>query len=83
MASRNPNSPYTTEDIALRDETMWRAYRLHEDLAFTVMNINKVKDETEKETKNKKKGPRKINIHCFPLEGHKVQGLQDSRGFQG
>ena len=46
--SHDPNSPYTAEDISLRNETIWKIFKMHEDLAYLVNNINKVKDETQK-----------------------------------
>lgn len=44
----NPNSPYKKEDIVLRNEITMKIFRMHEDLAYTVYNINNVKDETKK-----------------------------------
>ncbi len=44
----DPNSPYSKEDIVLRNGTIRRIYDMHEDLALTVYNLNKIKDETKK-----------------------------------
>jgi len=44
----DPNSPYTQEDIAVRNETASKLFKMHEDLAYLVTNINKVKAETQK-----------------------------------
>ncbi|MBS1517957.1 MAG: glycosyl hydrolase [Bacteroidetes bacterium] len=50
----DPNSPYSKEDIAVRDEATLKAMKMHEELAFVVTNINKVKGETQKlETEGK------------------------------
>ena len=43
----DPNSPYSKEEIALRDEVTMKIFQMHEDLAYTVYNINKVKEETK------------------------------------
>ncbi len=44
----DPNSPYTIADVALRDETSKKVFMMHEELAYLVFNLNKIKDETQK-----------------------------------
>jgi photosystem II stability/assembly factor-like uncharacterized protein len=48
VLTHDPNSPYTQEDVAVRNETVMKLFRMHEDLAYIVYNINKVKNETTK-----------------------------------
>ncbi|MEO8666850.1 MAG: glycosyl hydrolase, partial [Ignavibacteria bacterium] len=45
---QDPYSPYSKEDIALRDETASKIFKMHEDLAFIVYNVNKIKDKAKK-----------------------------------
>ncbi|MDQ3022557.1 MAG: glycosyl hydrolase [Bacteroidota bacterium] len=45
---QDPNSPYGKEDIALRNETTMKIFKMHEDLAYVVHNINTIKEETKK-----------------------------------
>jgi photosystem II stability/assembly factor-like uncharacterized protein len=46
--THDPDSPYTVEDIAVRDDIVMKLFKIHEDLAYLVYNINKIKDETTK-----------------------------------
>ncbi len=52
--THDPNSPYTQDDIAMRDEIVQKLFKSHEDLAYAVQNINKVKEETNKYIKDGK-----------------------------
>jgi hypothetical protein len=45
---QDPNSPYSKEDVASRNETVTKIFKMHEDLAYQVYNINKIKDEAKK-----------------------------------
>ncbi|HMQ69545.1 MAG TPA: glycosyl hydrolase, partial [Ignavibacteria bacterium] len=45
---RDPNSPYSAEDIAMREDATAKAYKMVEDLAYLVTNINVIKQETDK-----------------------------------
>ncbi len=44
----DPNSPYSKEDIALRDESTKKVFAMHEELAYLVYNLNTIRDETSK-----------------------------------
>ncbi len=44
----DPDSPYSAEDLAVRNELITKAFKMHEDLAYTVYNITKIKDQTNK-----------------------------------
>lgn len=44
----HPFSPHSRDDIALQYETSMKLYKMQEDLAYLVENINKVQSETSK-----------------------------------
>lgn len=44
----HPFSPHSSDDIALQYETSMKLYKMQEDLAYLVENINKVQSETSK-----------------------------------
>jgi photosystem II stability/assembly factor-like uncharacterized protein len=50
----NPFSPHSRDDIALQYETSMKLYKMQEDLAYLVENINKVQSETSELMKGDK-----------------------------
>jgi len=46
--THDPNSPYSADEISMRDETVQKLFKMNEDLAYVVHNMNKVRDESNK-----------------------------------
>lgn len=60
--ANDPNTPHNNEELDLQYKTMMQLYKMQEDLAFIVENINKVKNEANKLIESEKAGSVEIDM---------------------
>ncbi|HHS12418.1 MAG TPA: glycosyl hydrolase [bacterium] len=68
----DPESPHSTEDRAIRNQTVWDLYNMLEDLAFTSERLLRAKEAAAEKAESLKRGGLKKSLEKFAEEAEEL-----------